>query len=88
MEWTPTEFESHPSLDFVNRYFSSRKHVKTEGHIPFDAKVDPQGILARLRDDEFIHTTDNTVRYFELIEEKSDKLKCVIQSESYNDVLY
>jgi hypothetical protein len=53
------------TIDFANRYFTSKKFAKEEHHVAFTKDVDPKGILAGLRGDAFVHTVDNVVEYYQ-----------------------
>ena len=63
-------YEGCDAVDANTRYFSLRKHVPNERGLPFGKGVDPNGVLANLRDQHLIHGYDNKVEY--LKEEKDD----------------
>lgn len=63
-------YEGCDAIDANARYFSLRKNVPNERGLSFEKGVDPNGILASLRDQHLIHGYDNKVVY--LKEEKVD----------------
>ena len=64
-EWTPSMFQEHTSFDVGNRYFTPRQHALQDRQIAFSASIDPDNILANAMGDEFVHTEDNQVEYYE-----------------------
>ncbi|TFK45200.1 hypothetical protein OE88DRAFT_1611020, partial [Heliocybe sulcata] len=72
--WSPSEFDGHPTIEIGNNFFAARKFVPTEPDVPFDAKVDPRGILAQLKDAQYIHTEDNRVTFWELQEDPASAI--------------
>ena len=65
-----TIYEGYEAIDASARYFSLRKHIPNERGLTFGKGVDPDGVLANLRDQHLIHGYDNKVEY--LKEEKDD----------------
>jgi hypothetical protein len=63
--WVPSTFQGHPSIDVGNRYFTSRHLALQERHISFSPAIDPDNILAEAMGEEFVHTEDNEVEYYE-----------------------
>jgi hypothetical protein len=63
--WVPSAFQGHPSIDVSNRYFTPRQHALQEPHISFSPAIDPDNILAEAMGEEFVHTKDNEVEYYE-----------------------
>lgn len=63
--WVPSTFQGHPSIDVGNRYFTSCQLALQERHISFSPAVDPDNILAEAMGEEFVHTEDNEVEYYE-----------------------
>ncbi|EPQ50468.1 hypothetical protein GLOTRDRAFT_50439, partial [Gloeophyllum trabeum ATCC 11539] len=69
-EWQPSNTDGHPTLEISNRYFSARKHNQADIDVPFSDLVDPEGILRKLSDDRWVHTDDNDVTYYRVVEEE------------------
>jgi len=63
--WVPSVFQGHPSIDVSNRYFTPRQHALQELHISFSPAVDPDNLLSEAMGEEFVHTEDNEVEYYE-----------------------
>ena len=63
--WVPSTFQGHLSIDIGNRYFTPRQHALQDRHISFNAVIDPDGILSEAMGEEFVHTEDNEVEYYE-----------------------
>ena len=64
--WVPSTFQGHVSIDIANRYFTPRQQALQHDHqVPFSMVVDPDRILSMAMGDEFIHTEENEVEYYE-----------------------
>jgi len=63
--WIPSAFQGHPSIDVGNRYFTPRQHALQDRHISFTSAIDPDNILFEAMGEEFVHTEDNEVEYYE-----------------------
>jgi hypothetical protein len=63
--WVPSTFQGHPSIDVGNRYFTPAQHALHDRQISFSPAVDPDYILSEAMGDEFVHTEDNRVEYYE-----------------------
>ena len=63
--WVPSTFQGHLSIDIGNRYFTPRQHALQDRHISFIAVIDPDNILSVAMGEEFVHTEDNEVEYYE-----------------------
>jgi hypothetical protein len=63
--WAPSAFQGHLSIDIGNRYFTPRQHALQERHISFSSAIDPDNILSEAMGEEFVHTEDNQVEYYE-----------------------
>ncbi|KDR84705.1 hypothetical protein GALMADRAFT_53198, partial [Galerina marginata CBS 339.88] len=76
-DWNSALFEGHPAIDMNNRFFTLRKQAITDEILPFSNEVDPHGILAAAMgiDDQFVHTTENEVEYYELINDPDQEIK-------------
>ncbi|PPQ97878.1 hypothetical protein CVT26_013050 [Gymnopilus dilepis] len=62
--WDSTTFRTYPCIEFNARYFSrTTAGVDKTLSIPFRTEVDPDGVLEKMVDDNFIHGTDNHVEY-------------------------
>lgn len=73
--WTPARFRCWQALEVANRYFV---HQNSEGDmvsVPLSTDIDPNGVLATLAGDEWVHTEDNIVSYFRLIINSEGKSK-------------
>jgi hypothetical protein len=68
LPWQTPTYEGCDAIDANARYFSLRKNVPSERGQPFLSGVDPNGILAGIRNQNVIHSYDNRVDY--LKEEK------------------
>ena len=75
--WVPSTFQGHPSIDVGNRYFTPCQHALQDRQISFSLAVDPDNILTEAMGEEFVHTEDNEVEYYEARKE-SGKTKWVI----------
>ncbi|KAJ3534444.1 hypothetical protein NMY22_g6928 [Coprinellus aureogranulatus] len=56
-------FDGQYALDFHTRYFEERRYAPGVAHVPFDATVDPRGVLETARGVEFVHGEGNIVEY-------------------------
>jgi hypothetical protein len=76
-EWVPNEFEGHEAIDAANRYFTPRTQAKTDEILPFNRLVDPDEILttAMRQDDQYTHTIDNEVDYYECTYDKESLIR-------------
>ena len=63
--WVPSAFQGHPSIDVGNRYFTPRQHALQDRPISFSPAIDPDNILSEGMGEEFVHTEDNVVEYYE-----------------------
>jgi len=64
--WAPSNFQGHPSIDIGNRYFTPRQQaIQYDRQVSFSAVVDPDRILSMAMGNDFIHTEDNEVEYYE-----------------------
>ncbi|KAF7976041.1 hypothetical protein HWV62_7944 [Athelia sp. TMB] len=62
--WAPARFRCWEAIEASNRYFV---HQNSEGDmvsVPLSAGVDPDGVLATIAGEEWVHTEDNTVSYY------------------------
>ena len=63
--WAPSVFQGHPSIDVGNRYFTPRQHALQDHQISFSPAIDPDNILSEAMGEEFVHTENNEVEYYE-----------------------
>jgi hypothetical protein len=63
--WVPSTFQGHPSIDVGNRYFTPCQHALQDRQISFSQAIDPDNILAEAMGEQFVHTEDNEVEYYE-----------------------
>jgi len=63
--WVPSAFQGHSSIDVGNRYFTPCQHALQDRQISFSPVIDPDNILSEAMGDEFVHTEDNEVEYYE-----------------------
>ena len=68
--WVPSAFQGHPSIDVGNRYFTPRQHALQNLQISFRPAIDPDNILSESMGEEFVHTEDNEVEYYEARKEE------------------
>jgi hypothetical protein len=66
-EFKPDNFITYSSLNFGTRYFTSLRDDPCCVQIPFPLVVDPKGILSSMQTDIYVHTTDNRVLYYMLL---------------------
>jgi hypothetical protein len=65
--WQPSTFlDDSTAIDIGNRYFTDQRDAADATPIQIAHSVDPQGILTTLMGQDFIHSTENEVQYFEL----------------------
>ncbi|TFK45248.1 hypothetical protein OE88DRAFT_1640182, partial [Heliocybe sulcata] len=76
-DWTPSEFQGHPTIDVASRYFTPTRDLGISLRVPFDSHVDLKKILTKLVDDKWVHTPDNVVEYCQVIRNEGGKLKYV-----------
>ncbi|KAF9456000.1 hypothetical protein BDZ94DRAFT_1285932 [Collybia nuda] len=63
--WQPNEYHKHPAFEFGNRYFTHRNNATREEIIPFKDSIDPHHLLKNSMGNDYIHTQENNVEYFE-----------------------
>jgi len=65
-DWAPSSFRGHTTIDISNRYFTlAHRASQDDEQVPFSVAVDPDRILSMAMGNEFIHTEDNEVEYYE-----------------------
>ena len=63
--WVTSTFQGHPSIDIGNRYFTPRQHALQDREVSFSKVVDPENVLSNAMGEEFVHTENNEVEYYE-----------------------
>ena len=61
-------YKEFASIELSNRYFSARKEVPNESHLPFTKELDPRGILEKAMGTQFIRSEQNVVKYNRKVE--------------------
>ena len=58
--------DDYIGIHLTNRYFTSRRELATEPHVPFASDVDPMGYLANLvgGGGMYFHSEQNSVKYY------------------------
>jgi hypothetical protein len=65
-DWAPSSFRGHTTIDISNRYFTpAHRASQDDEQVLFSVAVDPDRILSMAMGNEFIHTEDNEVEYYE-----------------------
>ncbi|KAF7983523.1 hypothetical protein HWV62_21072 [Athelia sp. TMB] len=62
--WKPERFRNWQAIELTNRYFTHQNNKGDMIAVPIAANVDPEGVLALLAGDKWVHTEDNEVSYF------------------------
>ena len=65
--WVPSNFQGHPSIDVGNRYYTPRQYALQDRHVSFSPCVDPDNILSEAMGEDFVHTEDNKVEYYQAL---------------------
>ncbi|KAF7980410.1 hypothetical protein HWV62_38226 [Athelia sp. TMB] len=73
--WRPERYRSWQAVDIGNRYFLHQNNEGDAVPVPLPRNVDPDGILAKLAGDKWVHTEDNEVSYFGLLANVAGKSK-------------
>jgi hypothetical protein len=66
-DWVPAAFDSHAAIDMGNRYFTHRHDTTDNESVTFNTSIDPDRILEKALGTDFVHISENDVKYFELI---------------------
>jgi hypothetical protein len=69
--------EDHFGIHFTNRYFTTQRESQAERSVEFPTEVDPHGILAGLANEQFMHTEQNEVKYYNRSVDKGGMIKYV-----------
>lgn len=76
--WKSDRFRTWQALDISNRLFTLQNSEGDMSPVPFAVGVDPEGILASIAGDKWVHTEDNAVMYFKLGTRHDGKPKSVV----------
>ena len=60
------QFGQYSVVEFLTRYFTSRRDDPHGEALPFDQTTDPKGILANMSNSKYFHGDDNKVLYYAL----------------------
>lgn len=55
-------------ISAATRYFQHKGETQPHDVIPLDDNVDPNRMLATAADDEYLHTVNNRVEYYERVD--------------------
>jgi hypothetical protein len=64
-DYQPSMFNTFGAIEAGCRYLTKKNGANASDHIDFVDGVDPDGTLRSLMGDDYIHTEDNKVDYFE-----------------------
>ena len=65
-DWAPSSFHGHTTIDISNQYFTPAHCASQDDEqVPFTIVVDPDHILSMAMGNEYVHTEDNKVAYYE-----------------------
>ena len=64
--WKADRFRTWHAMELGNRYFVLQNSKGDMTTTPFEEGVDPEGKLAQMAGDKWVHTEDNKVQYFRL----------------------
>jgi len=65
-DWAPSNFKGHMTIDISNRYFTPAHDASHQDEqVPFSMAVDPDRLLSVAMGNDFVHTEDNEVEYYE-----------------------
>jgi len=62
--WQRSAYKDYPALDATTRYFTNTRIAGSTEQVPFDALTDPEGVLADMVNEDFVHTVNNDVQYY------------------------
>ena len=63
--WVLSAFQKHSFIDVGNQYFTPCQHALQDHHISFSPAINPDNLLSEAMGEEFVHTKDNEVEYYE-----------------------
>lgn len=73
--WKADRFRTWHAMELGNRYFVLQNSEGDMTPTPFEEGVDPDGKLAQMAGDKWVHTEDNKVQYFRLDAKNDGKPK-------------
>ncbi|KAF7972076.1 hypothetical protein HWV62_19153 [Athelia sp. TMB] len=73
--WKTERFRTWQALDISNRFFVMQNGEGDMSSVPFADGVDPDGVLATMAGEKWVHTEDNQVQYFRLNSKSDGTLK-------------
>ncbi|KAJ6512497.1 hypothetical protein C8R45DRAFT_1087664 [Mycena sanguinolenta] len=76
--------DGEPIITASTRYFTSRNDDPDAEPTDFGPGVDPLGSLAKLTDQELVHTESNKVTYFKRMDATGDKTECYFKAVPAN----
>ena len=71
-------YDTYSTIELSNRFFTAKKDAIKEKHIPFTYDIDPLGLLTSAAGNKYIHAAQNEVKYYNLVEDRDGKPRCVI----------
>jgi hypothetical protein len=77
LDWMPGMYQQSTSIKATNKYFYKGQRSLSSEVVPFDALVDPGGILDSVDKNEYRHTSDNHVGYFVHVSKDADNFTYV-----------
>jgi hypothetical protein len=67
--WQPPTYADMPRLNASNRYFTAAKDTVQSIQLLFTQLADPHGVLQSMQGQDLIHTSDNVVDYYKLLDD-------------------
>jgi len=64
LDYYPSHYNSNPSIDASNRYFSLKNDISSDGHLPIPKAIDPRGILKAMKSQDLVYAPENVVEYY------------------------
>jgi hypothetical protein len=64
-DWSPSSYDGFEAIDAANHYFTDRHDATSELQVQFKNSVDPDQLLETAAEEQFIHTAENEVEYYE-----------------------
>ncbi|KAF7977068.1 hypothetical protein HWV62_4860 [Athelia sp. TMB] len=65
--WYPGRFEECVAVEVCNRLFTRQNNDNPLAAVDIESSIDPHGSLLTLAGGEYVHTEENTVRYFKYL---------------------
>ena len=86
-KWVPSMMGAtdYPVFEVSNRYFTKKAALSQDVVLELGQDIDPKGILKKIAGTDFVHTTENEVKYFKLTKDKDGDIEwAFIQNISFN----